>query len=90
MPCRNFFFVGCTHFHDEFHRNTNCDSNQQINRVKRRNDMGKRRAEIVQGREQLFRNVFTLSCPERKTDDIACITENDIGKVIEDKFFYLS
>ncbi len=35
--------------------------------------MGKRCAEI--------------SCPERKTDDIAGIAENDIGKVIEDKFF---
>ena len=44
----------------------------------------------VQGREYLFRNVLTLSCSECKTDDIACITENDIGKVIEDKFFYLS
>ena len=63
---------------------------RQINRVKRWNDMGKRCAEIVQGREQFFRNVLTLSCPERKTDDIAGIAENDIGKVIEDKFFYLS
>lgn len=52
--------------------------------------MCKSRAEIVQGREYLFRSVFSISCPERKTDDIACITENDIGKVIEDKFFYLS
>ena len=52
--------------------------------------MCKRCAEIVQGREYLFRNVFSLSCPECKTDDIACITENDIGKVIENEFFYLS
>lgn len=52
--------------------------------------MGKRCAEIVQGREYLFRNVLTLSCPERKTDDIACITENDVGEVIENEFFYLS
>ena len=52
--------------------------------------MGKRCAEIVQGREQFFRNVLTLSCPERKTDDIAGIAENDIGKVIENEFFYLS
>ena len=44
----------------------------------------------VQGREYLFRNVLTLSCPERKTDDIAGIAENDIGKVIENEFFYLS
>lgn len=49
--------------------------------------MGKRCTKIVQGREYLFRSVFSISCPERKTDDIACITENDIGKVIEDKFF---
>lgn len=52
--------------------------------------MGKSRAEIVQGREYLFRNVFSLSCPERKTDNIACITENDVGEVIENEFFYLS
>ena len=49
--------------------------------------MGKRCAEIVQGREQFFRNVLTLSCPERKTDDIAGIAENDISKVIENEFF---
>ena len=47
--------------------------------------MGKSCAKIIQGREQLFRNVLTLSCPECKTDDIAGIAENDIGKVIEDK-----
>ena len=83
-------FVGCSHFHHKFHNNANSNSNQQINRVKRRNDMGKRCAEIVQGREYLFRNVLTLSRSERKTDDISCITENDVGEVIENKLFYLS
>lgn len=49
--------------------------------------MGKRCTEIVQGREYLFRNVLTLSCPERKADDITGIAENDVGKVIENEFF---
>ena len=83
-------FVGCSHFHHKFHNNANSNSNQQINRVKRWNDMGKRCTEIVQGREYLFRNVLTLSCPERKADDVTGIAENDIGKVIENEFFYLS
>ena len=48
------------------------------------------RAEIVQGREYLFRNVLTLSRSERKADDVTGITENDISKVIENEFFYLS
>ena len=80
--------VGCTHFHDEFHGNSNCNTNQQIDRVKRRNDMGKRRAEIIQGREYLFRNVLTLSRSERKADDVTGIAENDIGEVIENEFLY--
>lgn len=88
VPCRNFFLLAARIFMMNF-RNTNCDSNQQINRVKRRNDMGKRCTKIVQGREYLFRNVLTLSRSERKADDVTGIAENDIGKVIENEFFYL-
>ena len=41
-------------------------------------------------REYLFRNIIALSRSESKKNDVSCIAENDVGKVIQNEFFYFS